>query len=81
MIINWIHEIQDVALIIKEEEKKQTLYGWNGHIVELFHRERGQPAIHRNIEGPDILKFEVKSMLAALDDLGISMITDEIKTF
>lgn len=50
-----------VILIIKIEK---ILERWNEYIRGHFHDKRGKPVIDKNIEGPEILTFEVKSELA-----------------
>lgn len=40
------------------------LMKWNKYIAEFFHDVSKQPTIYRNIEGPEIIKSELKSEMA-----------------
>jgi len=45
-------------------EKDKILERWSEYISELFHDERGEkPTIHKNMEGPPILRSEVEAAL------------------
>lgn len=58
MLISRMHKIQEWCTDIKEK----ILQRGNQYIGELLPDIRGSPAIHRNIEGPEILKSEMKSV-------------------
>ncbi|MCH9665805.1 MAG: hypothetical protein K0U41_08180 [Gammaproteobacteria bacterium] len=48
-------------------EKGKILERWTEYIKELFHDDRGEkPAIHKNLDGPNILKSEVRAALAKM---------------
>ena len=48
-------------------EKEQVLRRWTEYIGELFHDNRGEkPKITKNIEGPRILKSEVRTAIAKM---------------
>lgn len=47
--------------------KEKIIQRWDKYIEYLFCDEKGQLAIPRNIEGPEILKYEEKSVLTKLN--------------
>ena len=48
-------------------EKEKILEGWKNYIQELFHEDRGEkPLIKKNMEGPLILKSEVRAAVAKM---------------
>ena len=48
-------------------EKEKVLERWTEYIEELFRDDRGEkPTIHKNIDGPKILKSEVRAALTKM---------------
>ena len=65
-------------------EKDKVLQRWTEYITDLFHNNRGEkPIIRKNMEGPEILRSEVRAAIAKMkrnktagpDKIVIEMVT------